>query len=188
MKINLRKTALSLIWLSFVPLTNAQNLTNDFSDPTQSLTNVGRGASYIADGVLRNKGCYTLFGNPDWKDYTLSFRARAPKDAEQVQIWAGFRTRNRFDRYVLGIKGGLQDDVYLMRTGYMGADELMGVRPLGFHPEPGQWIDCQVINFFHIYTPYVLRHAYQSKALCSPIPSVLFFWLVQYKCDCTIFI
>ena len=144
MKINLRKTALPLIWLSFVPLTNAQNLTNDFSDPTQSLTNVGRGASYIADGVLRNKGCYTLFGNPDWKDYTLSFRARAPKDAEQVQIWAGFRTRNRFDRYVLGIKGGLQDDVYLMRTGYMGADELMGVRPLGFHPEPGQWIDVKV--------------------------------------------
>ena len=144
MKINLRKTALPLIWLSFMPWTNAQNLTNDFSDPTQSLTNVGRGASYIADGVLRNKGCYTLFGNPDWKDYTLSFRARAPKDAEQVQIWAGFRTRNRFDRYVLGIKGGLQDDVYLMRTGYMGADELMGVRPLGFHPEPGQWIDVKV--------------------------------------------
>ncbi len=26
------------------------------------------------------------------KDYTFSFRARAPKEAEQVQIWAGFRT------------------------------------------------------------------------------------------------
>ena len=144
MKMNLRKTALPILWLSFMPWTNAQNLTNDFSDPTQSLTNVGRGSSFIDDGVLKNKGCYTLFGNPDWKNYTLSFRARAPKDAEQVQIWAGFRTRNRFDRYVLGIKGGLQDDVYLMRTGYMGTDELMGVRPLGFHPEPGQWIDVKV--------------------------------------------
>ena len=113
---NLRKTALPILWLSYMPWTNAQNLTNDFSDPTQSLTNVGRGSSFIDDGVLKNKGCYTLFGNPDWKNYTLSFRARAPKDAEQVQIWAGFRTRTRFDRYVLGIKGGLQDDVYLMRS------------------------------------------------------------------------
>lgn len=74
----------------------------------------------------------------------FSFRARAPKDAEQVQIWAGFRTRNRFDRYVVGIKGGLQDDLYLMRTGYMGTDEFMGVRPLGFHPVPGEWYKLRV--------------------------------------------
>ena len=50
-----------------------------------------------------------------------------------------FRNYNRFDRYVVGIKGGLQDDLYLMRTGYMGTDEFMGVRPLGFHPVPGEW-------------------------------------------------
>lgn len=67
-----------------------------------------------------------------------------PKDAEQVQIWAGFRTHNRFDRYVVGIKGGLQDDLYLMRTGYMGTDEFMGVRPLGFHPVPGEWYKVKV--------------------------------------------
>ena len=33
----------------------------------------------------------------------------------------------------------MQDDLYLMRTGYMGTDEFMGVRPLGFHPVPGEW-------------------------------------------------
>lgn len=74
----------------------------------------------------------------------MSFKARAPKGAEQVQIWAGFRAYNRFDRYVAGIKGGLQDDVYLMRTGYMGTDEFMGVRPLGFHPVPGEWYSMKV--------------------------------------------
>lgn len=59
-------------------------------------------------------------------------KARAPKDAEQVQIWAGFRAYNRFDRYVLGLKGGLQDDIYLMRLGYMGTDEFLGYVRLGF--------------------------------------------------------
>ncbi|MBQ8522017.1 MAG: glycoside hydrolase family 2 [Bacteroides sp.] len=117
---------------------------NDFSNQEEVLNTVGRGECRIVDGVFRSKGSFARFGNPEWKDYTLSFKARAPKDAEQVQIWAGFRTHNRFDRYVVGIKGGLQDDLYLMRTGYMGTDEFMGVRPLGFHPVPGEWYKIKV--------------------------------------------
>ena len=116
--------------------TQAQDQTvwsNDFSNASQPLNTVGRGVCRVNDGVFHSRSAYALFGNPEWKDYTLSFKARAPKDAEQVQIWAGFRTHNRFDRYVVGIKGGLQDDLYLMRTGYMGTDEFMGVRPLCFH-------------------------------------------------------
>lgn len=77
-----------------------------------------------------------MVGDPGLSDYTLKFKARSPQGCGQVQIWAGVRTANRFDRYVVGIKGGLQDDLYLMRTGYMGMDEFMGVRPLGFHPFP----------------------------------------------------
>lgn len=123
---------------------SAQSLNENFSDNTLQLNTVGRGECRVNGGVLKARDAYALFGNPDWKNYTMSFRARTPGNEEQVQIWAGFRTHNRFDRYVLGIKGGLQDDVYLMRTGYMGTDEFMGVRPLGFHPEPGQWIDVKV--------------------------------------------
>ena len=117
---------------------------NDFSNPNEPLKTVGRGTCDIVDGVFRSKGSYALFGNPEWKNYTLSFKARTPKEAEQVQIWAGFRTHTRFDRYVVGIKGRLQDDLYLMRTGYMGTDEFMGVRPLGFHPVPGEWYNIKV--------------------------------------------
>lgn len=117
---------------------------NDFSNKDEVLNTVGRGECRIVNGVFRSKGSYACFGNPEWKNYTVSFKARAPKDAEQVQIWAGFRTHNRFDRYVVGIKGGLQDDLYLMRTGYMGTDEFMGVRPLGFHPVPGEWYKIKV--------------------------------------------
>ena len=117
---------------------------NDFSNQGEILKTVGRGECSIADGVFRSKGSYACFGNPEWKNYSMSFKARAPNGAEQVQIWAGFRAYNRFDRYVAGIKGGLQDDVYLMRTGYMGTDEFMGVRPLGFHPVPGEWYSMKV--------------------------------------------
>ena len=117
---------------------------NDFSNQGEILKTVGRGECSIADGVFRSKGSYACFGNPEWKNYSMSFKARAPKGAEQVQIWAGFRAYNRVDRYVAGIKGGLQDDVYLMRTGYMGTDEFMGVRPLGFHPVPGEWYSMKV--------------------------------------------
>ncbi len=117
---------------------------NNFSTQGEMLKTVGRGECSINVGVFRSKGAYACFGKPEWRNYTMSFKARAPKEAEQVQIWAGFRANNRFDRYVIGIKGGLQDDLYLMRMGYMGTDEFMGVRPLGFHPVPGEWYRLKV--------------------------------------------
>lgn len=70
--------------------TQAQDQTvwsNDFSNASQPLNMVGRGVCRVNDGVFHSRSAYALFGNPEWKDYTLSFKARAPKDAEQVQIW-----------------------------------------------------------------------------------------------------
>lgn len=118
---------------------------NDFSNPSEKLLTVGRGSTHVGrEGVLVSKDNYASFGAPDMKDYSVSFRARAPKGEEQVQIWCGFRAANRFDRYILGIKGGIQNNVMLMRMGYKGNDELMGVRPLGFTPRPGEWIDVRI--------------------------------------------
>ena len=123
----------------------AQTLfSDDFSNQKEKLQMVGRGSCSVSDGVLKTNTAYCRFGSHNWKNYSLSFRARAPKGADQVQIWAGFRASNRFDRYVVGIKGGLQDDIYLMRLGYMGTDEFMGVRPLRFHPVPGEWYKVRV--------------------------------------------
>ncbi|WP_321335417.1 glycoside hydrolase family 2 TIM barrel-domain containing protein [uncultured Bacteroides sp.] len=119
-------------------------LKNDFSRSDVSLKIVGRGGCKIENGVFKSRDAYASFGNPKWKNYVVSFKARAPRDAEQVQIWAGFRAYNRNDRYVLGIKGGLQDDLLLSRMGYMGTDELLGICPLYFHPIPGAWYDVKV--------------------------------------------
>ena len=87
--------------------TQAQDQTvwsNDFSNASQPLNTVGRGVCRVNDGVFHSRSAYALFGNPEWKDYTLSFKARAPKDAEQVQIWAGFRTHNRFSCVVSAMR------------------------------------------------------------------------------------
>ena len=72
--------------------------TNDFSNTGEKLKTVGRGTCSIADNVFRSQNAYALFGKPEWKNYTFSFKARAPKNADQVQIWASFRNYNRFDR------------------------------------------------------------------------------------------
>ncbi|MCD8388396.1 MAG: glycoside hydrolase family 2 [Bacteroidales bacterium] len=125
-------------------LTAQQQWHADFSAPGAQLSTYGQGDCSVADGVLKSRGAVAVLGDSAWTDYSLRFEARVPEDADQVQIWAGFRTANRFDRYVVGIKGGLLDDLYLMRTGYMGMDEFMGVRPLGFHPVPGQWYSLRV--------------------------------------------
>ncbi len=137
------KAILFLFILCLSMSVNAQ-IKEDFENFQQKLQTIGRGECKVEDGVLKSKGSYACFGSNDMTNYSVSFKARAPKEAEQVQIWAGFRAYNRFDRYVLGIKGGLQDDLYLMRMGYMGNDEFMGVRPLGFHPVPGEWYKIKV--------------------------------------------
>ncbi len=133
----------SLLCVSAVLWSNqiyaAAPITYNFNDSSQKIETVGVGECQIHNGVLSSQGAYAVIGAPDLKNYTVEFDARTPQGEDQVQIWAGFRTANRYDRYVVGIKGGLQDDLYLMRTGYMGMDELMGVRPLGFHPVPGEW-------------------------------------------------
>lgn len=119
-------------------------LTNDFSNADQKLEVTDRGDCRVSQGVLQATTAYASFGEQSMKDYSFSFCARNPETAEEVQIWAGFHAANRFDRYVVGIKGGLIDEIYLLRLGYMGTDEYLGARPLRFHPVPGVWYRLKV--------------------------------------------
>lgn len=116
----------------------------DFSNATTPLKTIGRGITKIENGVLKSKDAYACFGNTEWKNYSIQFKARAPQGADQVQIWAGFRALNRYDRYIVGIRGGLQKNLYLSRMGYMGTDEFLGLRPLRFEPKVGTWYDVKI--------------------------------------------
>ncbi|MGL5113356.1 MAG: sugar-binding domain-containing protein, partial [Flavobacterium sp.] len=137
---------LLFVLLFTTPILFAQNFNfkTDFSNATIPLKTVERGQCTIEDGVLKSKDAYAKFGNPEWKNYVIKFKARAPQSAEQVQIWAGFRAFNRNDRYVLGVRGGLQNTLYLSRMGYMGTDEFLGLRNLNFEPKPGTWYDIKI--------------------------------------------
>ncbi len=125
-------------------LYSQKELKENFENNKTPLTTVGRGTTLIKNGTLSSKGSYASFGNKEWADYTIRFKARTPKSEEQVQIWSGFRAFNKFDRYVLGFRGGLQNNFYLSRMGYMGRDEMLALTPLDFHPETGKWYEFKI--------------------------------------------
>jgi hypothetical protein len=78
-------------------------------------------------------------------DAQLTFRARAPINADEVQIWAGFRYRDRDSRYVFALRGGNDNDLYLARYAPDGGAEFLGFAPLDFKPQPGVWYQFRVI-------------------------------------------
>src|SRR5260370_124655 len=51
------------------------------------------------------EGGYAV-NDKELKDAEISFCARAPMGTEQVQIWAGFRFRDRDSQYVFALRGG----------------------------------------------------------------------------------
>jgi len=89
-----------------------------------------------------------------WDDAEISFLARAPLDSEQVQIWAGFRCRDRDSRYVFALRGGNDNDLCLARYAPDGGAKFLGFAPLDFKPVPGTWYRLRVVAFtnqFQIY-------------------------------------
>ena len=105
-----------------------------------------------SDSVTLQDGFVT--SKETWGDCEFTFRARAPQEASQVQIWAGLRGRDRDSRYIFGLRGGNNNDVYLARYAPDGNDEFLGVAPLDFKPVPGTWYTLRAVvreNRFQIY-------------------------------------
>jgi hypothetical protein len=100
----------------------------------------------LADGYVATK--------ESWTDCDFSFQARAPMGTDQVQIWAGIRGRDRDSRYIFGLRGGDNNDVYLARLATDGDDTFLGVAPLDFKPQPGTWYTLRAVvqgNRFQIF-------------------------------------
>ena len=144
-----KKWTLCGVLLSSLVLAVSANepvLTDDFTSLDASIWHtVGRGVVALRNGAVSVEDCFITAGDCTWKDYELSFRARAPKDAEQVQIWAGFRAKDRDHRYAIGLRGGNHDDFYLARYAPDANDQFLAIQELGFHPEPGEWFDVRVV-------------------------------------------
>jgi hypothetical protein len=94
-------------------------------------------SAIISDGFFMNSTSY--------KNVEIRMRVRAPVDADEVQLWAGFRARDRHDRYVVALRGGNNDHVYLARYGSGGLSRFLGISPLEFSPEVGVWYSLRIV-------------------------------------------
>ncbi|MCL2488110.1 MAG: hypothetical protein FWE80_05435 [Oscillospiraceae bacterium] len=105
----------------------------------------GRGSFCAGDGILTVTDGWTAADGPESGNMALTFSARAPEDATQVQIWAGFRHHSRDFRYVAALRGGANNHLYLARLGAEGYDKMLALRPLAFSPVPGVWYRFQIV-------------------------------------------
>lgn len=122
----------------------AQSAMTERFDQNIKLDITGRGLVKIENGVLSTRNAYAGFGDPEAKDYEVSFKTRTPGNEQQVQIWAGFRASSRNDRYIIGLRGGIENDLYLARLGYMGTDDHLALRHLEFPLTPGTWYKMKI--------------------------------------------
>src|SRR5665213_633218 len=65
----------------------------------------GRGEVQTNSDGVTIKDCF-LASKRSFEDGRISIHARAPHDAAQAQIWAGFRCKDRDHRYVVALRGG----------------------------------------------------------------------------------
>lgn len=120
------------------------DFTEDFEHASAKQLVTGRGTVRVGQGLLKSKDAYASFGDVSMDNYEFSFKARTPVKEKEVQIWSGFRASGRNDRYILGLRGGIQNDLYLARLGYMGTDDHLALRHLDFPLVPGKWYDIKV--------------------------------------------
>lgn len=113
-------------------------LQDAFSKATLSFTRTGRGICKIVQGTLVTREAYAGFGDSSWANYQFTVDAKVPASAPEVQIWCGFHARDRKQRYVLALRGGSQNDLYLARIGHMGTDDFIALRPLHHPLKPGK--------------------------------------------------
>jgi beta-galactosidase len=146
---------LGIVWLGVVASTTFLSAT-DVALPAAfpgTWSTVGRVAPQnTSDSVTLQDGF--IASKETWGDCEFTFHARAPQEAGQVQIWAGLRGRDRDSRYIFGLRGGNNNDVYLARYAPDGNDEFLGVAPLDFKPAPGTWYTLRAVaqgNRFQIY-------------------------------------
>ena len=114
---------------------------------------IGRAKIQTATESITIAGGFVV-GKQVWDNTEISFRARAPLGADEVQIWAGFRYRDRDSRYVFALRGGHDNDLYIARYAPDGGARFLGIAPLDFKPMPGVWYRLRIVilgNRFQIF-------------------------------------
>lgn len=104
-----------------------------------------RGSVHAEGGILTVTDGWVSTAKTDYENFIFEFSARCPEDAPQVQIWAGFKHYSRDYRYVVALRGGNNNHLYLARLGAEGYDKMLALRPLESSPMPGVWYRLRVV-------------------------------------------
>lgn len=113
----------------------------------------GRGVLEQTQKTLMLKELFVA-SQDSFGDCEFKLRARAHDGEEQVQIWVGLRFRDRDSRYVIGLRGGNNNDVYMARYAPDGGIRFLGLAALDFKPRVGTWYDLRILakgNRFQVY-------------------------------------
>ncbi|MDD4849807.1 MAG: hypothetical protein PHO10_03805 [Gemmiger sp.] len=104
-----------------------------------------RGRCTVAGDVLTVEDGWASAEALKLANLSFAFDARCPADAPQVQIWAGVRHYSRDYRYLVALRGGNNNHIYLARMGAEGYDKMLALRPLEFSPQPGVWYHLRIV-------------------------------------------
>ncbi len=99
--------------------------------------------SHTADTVLVRNGF--LLSSLRHANAEIALQCRAPQGTPEVQVWAGFRARDRHSRYVIGLRGGNNNHLYLARYAPDGGFRFLGIAPLEFSPRVGTWYTLRIL-------------------------------------------
>ncbi|MEO5803499.1 MAG: hypothetical protein ABIR24_08200 [Verrucomicrobiota bacterium] len=106
-------TAVLFILIQFLPGTSLAvvnlptNLPGEWSSFGRATIQTNTNSVVILGGFVATK--------QTWRDSEMTVRMRTPAGTGQVQLWGGFRFRDRDSRYVFALRGGENNDVYLAR-------------------------------------------------------------------------
>lgn len=125
---------------------NAQTFSDQFNSLNTNTVwqKVDQGSLSCANGILSMKGCNLVAGDVTWQNYTMEFRAKAPTTASEVRIFASFRYNRDETRYVFGLRGGNNNDLYLARLGIDNKNAILKIVPLDFVPQKGVWYTVKI--------------------------------------------
>lgn len=88
------------------------------------------------------------------KNSDITFKLRAPKNSKGVQLWAGFGAKDRENRYILGLRGEPNKQIYLARIGSNGNSKFLTHSPIDFDLKPGEIYTLRIKTFgnrIHVY-------------------------------------
>jgi hypothetical protein len=110
----------------------------------------GEGDILDSTDTLKLINSHVSTGDRTWEDYELEFRARATSEAEDVQIFASVRYNADMSRYVIGLRGGNNNDLFLARYYQINnLSRIIKIEPLDFMLEKETWYTIKVVIIGH---------------------------------------